>query len=67
MRKTILSLGKALNKTEQKLVNGGGRSYGFSDGECNQEIQYQIRCNHSDDVCEMDAVCNLYTNRCMCS
>ncbi|MEX6626206.1 hypothetical protein [Tenacibaculum salmonis] len=31
MKKSILNLGKALNKTEQKLVNGGGHpGYGSS-------------------------------------
>ena len=34
MKKTILNLGKSLNKIEQKLVNGGG-AVGFCDGQGN--------------------------------
>ncbi|MEE4000935.1 hypothetical protein V1T75_11370 [Tenacibaculum sp. FZY0031] len=32
MKKTILNLGKPLNKTAQKLINGGG-AVGFCGGE----------------------------------
>ncbi|WP_417784627.1 hypothetical protein [Tenacibaculum sp.] len=34
MKKSILNLGRTLNKIEQKLINGGG-AVGFCDGEGN--------------------------------
>ena len=36
MKKSILNIGKALNKVEQKTVNGGGRAFCYpgTDGIC---------------------------------
>ncbi|MGG6231625.1 hypothetical protein [Tenacibaculum sp. SDUM215027] len=50
MKKSILSLGKALDKTNQKQINGGSSScntysgppcYGISNGVCGTCSQYQ--------------------------
>ncbi|CAL2090220.1 hypothetical protein [Tenacibaculum sp. 190524A05c] len=66
MKQSILKIGTVLNKTEQKLISGGLRSVGISDGDCNQAVQSQIHCSPTSDSCELDAVCNYYTGRCEC-
>ncbi|WP_272151309.1 hypothetical protein [Tenacibaculum aiptasiae] len=61
MKKSILNLGKALNKTEQQSINGG-----FSGGACYiiQENEFGILCSaccrQSGDVCVPDPtqICN---------
>ncbi len=66
MKKSILKIGTVLNRTNQKLIHGGLRSVGISDGECNQLVQSQIQCSQTSDTCELDAVCNYSTGRCEC-
>ncbi|TCI94218.1 hypothetical protein [Tenacibaculum sp. M341] len=34
MKKSILNLGKLLNKTEQKNINGGGNAFCNDNGDC---------------------------------
>mgnify|MGYP001790763854 CR=1 FL=1 len=67
MKKSILKLGNVLGRTEQKLIKGGLRSVGISDGECNQNTQSQRFCTATNDACELDAYCNYSTNRCVCA
>jgi len=44
MKKSILNIGRALNKTEQKKINGG-REY----GEC--LFRYSFDCGVPDHIC----------------
>ena len=61
MKKSILNLGKALNKVEQKEINGGKRlaPQCSSDSDCNPGGQvecsngYKVICNDADQ-CEID-------------
>lgn len=62
MKKSILNLGKALNKAEQKIINGGGPSCpgpicygisGFGCGTCEDFHSLPLECKsrvlvHSD-------------------
>ncbi|MDC1162267.1 hypothetical protein OAT18_02375 [Tenacibaculum sp.] len=36
MKKSILNLGKALNKAEQQIINGGGKGGCRKDSECSK-------------------------------
>ena len=57
MKKSIVNIGKVLNKKEQKNVFGG--NFGFSDGDCNQAQQSAIICDPygNSSECDLDAVC----------
>ena len=67
MKKSILNLGKVLNKIQQKNITGsGGRSVGISDGDCDQNQQSQIHCLNNPNVCDLDAKCNEQTGKCDC-
>ena len=51
MKKQILNIGKALNKAEQKEVNGGSTRWCQSDSHCgNQEWCCQGACKRRDQV-----------------
>jgi Cys-rich repeat protein len=60
MKKSILNLGKALNKTEQKSINGGKRLAPecISDSDCNNgepvvcSNGYKVVCSNSNQ-CEL--------------
>ena len=56
MKKSILNIGKELNKKEQKHVFGG---LGFSDGDCDPMEQSQIVCDPygSGSECDIDGFC----------
>lgn len=58
MKKQILNIGDALNKTEQKQIMGG-RGFGISDGECDQLSQQEIVCDPYSPInfCDLDAIC----------
>lgn len=67
--KNLKNLGKTLNKSEQKAINGGGRNIGISDGDCNEQQQNQISCDPygmTGFSCELDAYCSPITHKCTC-
>lgn len=47
MKKEILNIGKALNKAEQKIINGGGKTFCNNDTDCCGigNPLYQYECN----------------------
>ncbi len=54
MKKTILKIGKALNKTEQKSINGGGRPGGVCRYRCEGVQAFAIdeeACLSQDKPC----------------
>ena len=57
MKKSIVNLGKVLNRKEKKNVFGG--NFGFSDGECDQQEQSAIVCDPygNGSECDLDATC----------
>jgi len=55
MKKQFLNLGKALNRAEQKSINGGGPGCPSPDGDC---YTGPFWCNPGLPVCEPD----LHTN-----
>jgi len=65
MKKSILNVGDALSKQEQKEIQGG--AFGFSDGECQTTGAY---CTYQgflgNDCPDLDELCNLLTNTCYC-
>ena len=53
MKKQILNLGKALNKAEQKSINGGvTRPF---NGTC-----LSIVCHPDDNCCDSNGICGKY-------
>ena len=55
MKKQILNLGKALNKTEQKQINGGD----FSPFDCNgTEGEVTVGCPCNSGWCAYEMICD---------
>ena len=54
MKKSILDLGKALNKAELKVVNGSGSS----------DCRHMERCSSDSDCGPVDCILTCVTGRC---
>jgi len=65
MKKSILNIGDALSKQEQKEIRGG--VIGLSDGECTPSGAFCMYQGFLGNDCpDPDELCDLFTNTCYC-